>query len=427
MPDVFPRRPWPALLLLALCPGGLSAQQDAAAPAARAAALHGRLEVHDGLRILRTWGTPEQRGYAHGRLLGDDVAATAAAEFGKRFGRRPQLLETARRSLERNIAWPEPVRQEIEALWRGLQDSGASLRIEELDRDLDLQDLLLANALDVYGLMGCSGCTVWGDDVDGGGVLTGRNFDWPFTGPHMVDQTLLLVQHLPEGRAVASVTWPGYVAVVTGVSSEGVAAFLHVGSAQITYVPEPDSWPTAVAARAILEQLAADAGSPGLERAQELLGYTSAPAGYITRVVLPRVAAGTAPVGVFEADRNKVLRAPMERCEVVTNHFQGRDDGRPASRDSTDRHKQIREGLTAALEREQALGPAVIWQQLQAVQRGGGRAFGTLHSLVFRAEPWVFELRVGEWREQGLVAAPVSGRQWSLPREALFPAAGAPR
>jgi hypothetical protein len=61
------------------------------------------------------------------------------------------------------------------------------------------------------------------------------------------------------------------------------------------------------------------------------------------------------------------------------------------------------------------------------VQRGGGHAFGTLHSLVFRQEPWCFELRIAELGPVGLVAAPVSSRRWSVPREVLFPVQGPPR
>jgi hypothetical protein len=384
-----------------------------------AEAAHGRVEQYQGLRILRLWGTPEQRGHAHGLLLGKDIAAAAGAEFGKRFGRKQPMLDVARKSLERNIDWPEPLRREIEAMWRGVLAPGAPLRVEELDRDLDLQDLLLANALDVYGLMGCSGLTVWGEQVEGGGVLTARNFDWPYTGPHMVDQAIVLVQHV-EGRAFASVTWPGYVGVITGVSSEGVAAFLHVGNANITYTPEPESWPTAVAARAILEQVAGSADQEGFAQAQKLLGNTSAPAGYITRVVFPQAGAG-GPVGLFEADRNKVVRATVDRCEVTTNHFQGRSDGREASKDSIDRQKSISAGIEQSGKDGGRVTPAAAWQMLAAVQRGGSRAFGTLHSLVFRHAPWCFELRIAEPSDKGLVAAPESTRRWSVPREVLFP------
>ena len=120
-----------------------------------------------------------------------------------------------------------------------------------LGRDFDQVDLLVANALDVFGLMGCSSFTVWGDQAVGGGVLTARNFDWPLTGEHMLDHTLLIVQEHDDGRSVASVAWPGYIGTVTGVSADGVAAFLHVGSARFA-MPQPSSWPAAVAARKVL-------------------------------------------------------------------------------------------------------------------------------------------------------------------------------
>jgi hypothetical protein len=61
---------------------------------------------------------------------------------------------------------------------------------------------------------------------------------------------------------------------------------------------------------------------------------------------------------------------------------------------------------------------------LAAVQRGGKRAFGTLHSLVFRPEPWCFELRIAEDKPEGLIGAPGSTRRYAIPRAVLFPAAG---
>ena len=64
-------RAWPSLLLPLWLSAVVTAQ--AAAPAAPAAdpasALRGRVETHGGLTVLRTWGTPDERGYAHGRLL----------------------------------------------------------------------------------------------------------------------------------------------------------------------------------------------------------------------------------------------------------------------------------------------------------------------------------------------------------------------
>jgi hypothetical protein len=374
-----------------------------AAPAATE--VHGRLEHHGELRILRTWGTPAERGYAH------------------RFGRKPKLLEVARKSLPRLIDWPEDVRTELEALYQGVVASGADRKVPDLDREWDLDDLLVGNALDVFGLMGCSGFTVFGDAVVGGGVLTGRNFDWPFTGPHMVEQALLLVQHRPDGGAIASVTWPGYIGVVTGVNQDGIAAFLHVGSAEVTFVPEPDSWPTAIAAEQILARAHAADGERVFAQALELLGYTSPPAGFLTRIVLPAPVGATSPLGLFEADARKVLRAAVDGQGVVTNHFLGRKDGREASKDSLDREQRVRAVIGECLAGgDHRIDVAEAWRMLTAVQRGGGHAFGTLHSLVFRHDPWCFELRIAKHQRDGLVAAPASPRQFALPRAVVFPA-----
>lgn len=383
--------------------------------------LHGAIERHGSLVLLRTWGTPEERGYAHGRLMAREIVEVLRGELEARFARKRPMLVQARATLDRNIAWPEDVRAEIAALHRGIVDAGVDRAMPELDREIDEKDLLLANALDVYGLLGCSGFTLWGTQVEGGGVLTGRNFDWPFTGAHMVDRTMLLVQHLPDGRATASVTWPGYVAIVTGVNRDGMTGFLHVGNAAIRFVPEPESWPSAIAVREILERSRAAQGAACFDLARELLEETSPPIGYITRIALPSVPASGAPAAVFEADHDDVAVAPVASGAVVTNHFLGREAGRPAAKDSIDRHKRI----VGAIERclgadDHVVSVAEAWDALVAVQRGGGHAFGTLHSLVFRAEPWHFELRVGEYGAKGLVAAPSAGRVYRLDRDALF-------
>ncbi|MCA8976370.1 MAG: hypothetical protein KDC98_16745, partial [Planctomycetes bacterium] len=303
------------------------------------------------------------------------------------------------------------------------EDSKVDLTMPALGRRFDLKDLLVANALDVFGLMGCSGFTVWGDRVVGGGVLTGRNFDRPFTGEHLLSGTILLVQHRPDGATSASVTWPGYIATVTGVSSEGAAAFLHVGSAKITLTPEPESWPAGVAARCILEQLTAKrTAAENIRTARSLLSNTSPPAGYLTRVVLPRVADGEVPVVVFETDSRRSEPAEVTGSfSVVTNHFHSRKDGREASPDSLGRERKLCAGIESCLgEGDDRVSVAEAWQILTGVERGGGRRFGTLHSLVFRHEPWCFELRIATVEKGRVVAATSSPRRHVLTREQVF-------
>ena len=412
---------WPLLAALVFAP--FAATQAPAAVAAPAAAreLHGRIEDVGGMKLLRVWGTPQERGYAHGMLLGKEVAAGAIAEFTARFGKQKAMLEMVRGAVDRLIEYPADVQTEIEALFQGLVDSKVDLAMPALGRAFDLTDLRIANALDVFGLMGCSGFTVWGEQVDGGGVLTARNFDWPFTGTHLLDGTILLVEHLADGRAICSVTWPGYVATVTGVSNDGVAVFLHVGTGKVSMTPEPSSWPTAIAARRILEELRPADAVAAIKKAKELLGYTSPPAGFLTRVVLPNVPKDGSPAAVFETDVKTCVLADATRgpC-ITTNHFETRKDGREASKDSLDRATKVRTGVEGCIaDGDHKVAPAEAWTVLEGVQRGG-RSFGTLHALVFRHEPWCFELRLGTHGEKGCVPAPVSSRRFALSREQVF-------
>lgn len=412
------------------------AEAPAVATASKAIApladLHGRIEdLGGGLRLLRLWGTPQQRGYAHGRLLADTFTQVALPEFQARFVRIPNLLVEARRALPRLIEYPEDLLQELDGLWQGLVDSGVTLTMPELGRAFDRTDLLLANALDVFGLMGCSGFTVWGEQAAGGGVLTARNFDWPLTGVHMLEHTLLVVAHDGFGRATASVAWPGYIGTVTGISDDGVAGFLHVGTGEITYLPEPSSWPTAIALRRILANGAKGGDADAVFAfAKDQLGYTSPPAGYLTHVVLPTVPEGGAPLAIFETDSHSVVKGQVgDGPFVLTNHFRTRTDGRGAGQDSEKREKQLLDGLgKCAVEGDHVVSIDEAWQTLTLVDRGGRQAFGTLHSLVFRHDPWCFELRIAELGEGGksLVPATKSQRRYGLRREQLFPAGGLP-
>ncbi len=410
-----------AAVLFALVGPGVAAQGSAVPPAA-APELHGRLERHAGLCVVRLWGTPAERGYAHGRLLAEDIAAIVTAEFTARFARRQPLLRQARAAVGRLIEYPDDVQQELDALWQGVVDSGVSRDMPELDRAFDRVDLLVANAMDVFGLMGCSSFTVWGEQAVGGGVLTARNFDWPLTGDHVLERAVLLVQHHPDGRATAAVAWPGYVGAVTGVSADGVAAYLHVGSAEISLTPEPSSWPSAIAARKILERGAGGEAAAVFADARRLLEYTSPPAGFLTHVVLPAVPAAGPPVASFETDVDEcVLAAPPPGPFVVTNHFRARTDGRRASKDSLNRERQIADGIAGCFEvDDRSVDVDEAWRILTSVERGGGHGFGTLHALVFRHEPWVFELRLAEHRDDGLVAAPSSRHRFALTRAQVF-------
>ena len=414
-----------ALALLAVaCASGSSvtapsAQRREDVVAAAQEVSHGRLERPDGLRLLRLWGTPEERGFAHGLLLADDIVSSLRSEFATQFAKAPQLLQQARAALPRLIEYPEDFVRELDALWRGVLEAGPDRHMPAFGRAFDKVDLLVANAMDVFGLMGCSSFTVWGEQAVGGGVLTARNFDWHITGDHIIEQTLLIVQEHDDGRSTASLGWPGYIGTVSGVSADGVAAYLHVGSARQA-MPEPSSWPAATAARKILESRGR--GDARIGEAREHVEYTSPPSGFLTHVVLPAVPESGVPAALFEADsRKSVLGDVRSGPCVVTNHFLTRKDGRDAAADSRRRERMLRRGIAGCFELgDQKVDSAEAWDMLREVAVSSRSRFGTLHSLVFRHEPWCFEVAICEKDGRQVVGAPSSSLRYRLTREQVF-------
>lgn len=196
-----------------------------------------------------------------------------------------------------------------------------------------------------------------------------------------------------------------------------------MGTGKISRTPEPNSWPTAVAARRILEELLPADGEKAFAKAKKLLENTSPPAGYLTRVVLPIAPMGGSPAAVFETDRDESVQAEAAKdVSVVTNHFTTRKDGRPASKDSLERETKVRGGVDTCLhdgDHQGRFGCRGVAGT--RVCSAAMPASGTLHSLVFRNDPWCFELRIGEKGEQGCVPAPISARRYVLRREQLFP------
>ena len=398
-------------LLLGLAAAGLGLPAQESRPALRR-------DEADGLPIVHLYGDARTRGEALGRALADEVVAVVRAEFRERFAAREALFAQMRHRIEPMIAFPAEQRQEIEGLYAGLVASGRDLRLPEFERDLDLADLLVANALDVFAGIGCSGFTVCGDRVAGGGVLTGRNFDWFYTGPHLVEQAILLVVHPPDGRAHAFLTWPGYFGAITAVQEDGMALFLHVGSGKLALVPRKGAWPTASAARELLRLAPAAA----ITQALPLLARTSPPASYLTRLVLPYAPQDGCPELVFEADTRQVVRRQVAgACCITTNHFCARGDGREPSGDSLQRYAEIEQELGRCFgEGDHRLSLGEAWAALRSVDRSG-RGFGTLHALVFRNDPWHFEVKLGVPNGAAKVkSAHTAVRSHVLAREKLF-------
>ena len=169
------------------------------------------------LRRTELWGTPRELGLRHGQALGPEIRQmrrvflSYLARISLYLGAVPLfalLLYLARRF------WPYlPPRLQQELL-------GVAAGAE-----VGLGTVLLINVMDdlANNSPRCSALAVGGKYTDLGAYFMGRNLDYPLFTEMMVQLQTLLIMEPHQGQELASLAWPGYVGVCTGINRGGVA------------------------------------------------------------------------------------------------------------------------------------------------------------------------------------------------------------
>ena len=169
------------------------------------------------LRTLEIWGEPEERGRRHGQTLAADI----------RLLRRALLTYLARISL---YAGALPLFGLLKWLSRGfwpyippnLQQEMAAIAA---GAEISLAGVLLLNVVDdlANNSPRCSALAVGDRHTVQGAYLMGRNLDYPVFTDYLAPLQTLFLLEPHGGQRLASLAWPGYVGVCTGINAAGVA------------------------------------------------------------------------------------------------------------------------------------------------------------------------------------------------------------
>lgn len=256
------------------------------------------------LRILELAGSPREIGLKHGRSL--------AAEI--RQIRRAFLAYLARVSL---YAGALP----FYGLMLGLAQCFKPyipLRLKQemagvaTGADVALGTVLLLNVIDDLFNSGprCSALAVGEDYTAAGPYLLGRNLDYPLFTEILVNlQTLFMLEPF-RGQPLASLAWPGYVGVCTGMNKSGVAL------AQLSAMSRERSLrgvPAALRFRqALQEGETVAAVAAGVLKTRTTIGNSLMLCGPQEAVVLELSA------------RCRAMRRPAGGLLTATNHYQSR-------------------------------------------------------------------------------------------------------
>ncbi|MDD2901612.1 MAG: C45 family autoproteolytic acyltransferase/hydrolase [Syntrophales bacterium] len=334
------------------------------------------------LRTLELSGSPRELGRWHGQALGPEIRAL----------RRSLLHYLARISLYGGALplyalavflgkrfWPfipPRFQEEMRGVAGGAQ--------------VGLGTILLLNVIDdlANNSPRCSALAAGGPYTRDGSYLLGRNLDYPLFTREMVQHLTLFLLAPAQGLPLASLAWPGYVGVCTGMNRAGVAL------AQLTSMSRDRTWRGVPAALRFRQALEEGADVP---TAASLVLKAPGTIGNNLLLCAPAEAAG-----LEIAARQGVIRYPRGGLILATNHYQsglmapikGRFPPRPpfsplAAHHFTEAYSQARLARLQDLTRGTPLWPGKI----QKILADSGIAnAGTVVSVVFspsEAKLWV--------------------------------------
>ena len=325
------------------------------------------------LRILELSGSPRELGLRHGQALAPEI----------RVLRRTLLTYLARVSLWGGAL---PCYALLVFLARRFWGFIPSRLQEEMagvaaGAEVGLGTILLINVLDDLGnnTPRCSALAAGEKYTGDGRYLLGRNLDYPlFTEVMIKCQTLFMLEPA-GGLHLASLAWPGYVGVCTGMNHSGVAL------SQLTAMSRGRSLkglPAALRFRQALE------AGVGVREVASLILQAPGTIGNNLLLSSPGEAAA-----LELAARQGAIRHPRAGLLLATNHYQsramaplkGRFPPRPpfsplSSYHFTEAYSQARLARLEELARGARLGPGKI-QEILADPRIANP--GTVVSAVF--------------------------------------------
>lgn len=295
-----------------------------------------------GVRLVYLAGTPEEIGAQHTALLYERMATDERVlwdGFAQLVPIPPAraLMFDIGRVKYRNVvsSFPDARRRELAAEARAFVPDPYSGELPTYQRMVMLHALYdIALGFEQSPLLGCTAFGLGPEATVDGHTLFARAFDFEAADVFDTDKVVFLVHE--DGKIpFASVAWPGFVGVVTGMNAEGVALAVHGGRARepsVTGVPVAFSLREALAsARDTNEAVAILSSQPVMVSHLVFVGDSAGHFAVVERAPGVPAHVRTTFTGVGTAS--------------VTNHFEGPLAGDP-------RDTRVRETTTTLARRQ---------------------------------------------------------------------------
>jgi isopenicillin-N N-acyltransferase like protein len=209
-----------------------------------------------GLYELYVEGKPFERGVANGKLckeliqlqedyFNEQINKMVPSKFYRHFLK--YVIGWFNRDLDKHIT--EEDKEEI----FGISDA-ASVKYDYIGTNY--QRILnyhaahdIGHALQNLALVGCTSFGTWGSRSEDGTMIIGRNFDF-YVGDHFAENKIVSFENPAEGFKFMSVTWAGFIGVVSGMNEKGLTVTINAAKSD---VPTGSATPVSLVAREILQ------------------------------------------------------------------------------------------------------------------------------------------------------------------------------
>ena len=261
----------------------------------------GELKYISGVPVLTLAGTPEEIGAQFAELAlkpADKPLLGRVDSYMKQMGWEKQFPTMVRFAGIVYVQFPKSQQTEL----------ATACKVAKVDRNL----MTALNAIpDLAKIGGCSTLVVEPARSTTGGPLFGRNLDWP-PFEKLPDYTLVIVFHAKEKHAVAAVTFPFMLGVISGMNDAGLCLTINqIGESKDgSKSPNMNGMPMLFLFRKILEECTS------LDEAEKMLKANARTTWYCVTACDPKGGC------VFEVTpRNVVRRDGVKNVCCCTNHF----------------------------------------------------------------------------------------------------------
>lgn len=169
----------------------------------------------------------------------------------------------------------------------------------------------IGHALQNLALVGCTSFGTWGARSEDGNMIIGRNFDF-YVGDHFAENKIVSFENPSDGYKFISVTWGGFIGVVSGMNEKGLTVTINADKSEI---PSGSATPVSLVAREILQYA---------ENIQQALAIAKKRKMFVSESFLIGSAWDGKAVIIEKTPDSIALFDPGKNEIICANHFQSK-------------------------------------------------------------------------------------------------------